>query len=248
MRIEWLACTRISGTWRRRRRVQTAFTLIELLVVIAIIGLLMALLFPSLQQARAQAKSVACRSNLRSMVVGVMLWAQGRRDELPISVGFGDGYSANFCHFMSRVDGNGLAHRNVGIWPIYYGGAMTKELFYCPADRMRSVATHFPDLGSGGSSSYSIRGITARTGDPNYLRSYNYGGPRRLSDPVGAMYTDGFMFRPEGSAHGDAYNTAYSDGSVQRVADSDGTIRFFGTTATGGSSARRNVWGILDQR
>jgi len=41
-----------------------AFTLIELLVVIAIIGLLMAILLPSMAMVRLQARDVACRSNL----------------------------------------------------------------------------------------------------------------------------------------------------------------------------------------
>jgi len=46
-------------------RKRKAFTLIELLVVIAIIALLMAILMPSLQRVKHQAKAVACQSNLR---------------------------------------------------------------------------------------------------------------------------------------------------------------------------------------
>ena len=41
-----------------------AFTLIELLVVIAIIAVLMAVLMPSLQRVKKQARDSVCRSNL----------------------------------------------------------------------------------------------------------------------------------------------------------------------------------------
>jgi prepilin-type N-terminal cleavage/methylation domain-containing protein/prepilin-type processing-associated H-X9-DG protein len=67
---------------RNSRRTSRAFTLIELLVVVAIIGVLLAILLPYLRQARAQARSVVCLSNLRSLGQGVISYTT-RSDRLP---------------------------------------------------------------------------------------------------------------------------------------------------------------------
>ncbi len=57
------------------KRLQNAFTLIELLVVIAIIAILMAILMPSLQAARDQAKRIQCTSNIKTMALGWTMYA-----------------------------------------------------------------------------------------------------------------------------------------------------------------------------
>jgi prepilin-type N-terminal cleavage/methylation domain-containing protein len=44
---------------------RSGFTLVELLVVIAVIALLMAILIPALTKAKEQARSIACRANLK---------------------------------------------------------------------------------------------------------------------------------------------------------------------------------------
>ena len=58
------------------------FTLIELLVVIAIIAVLMGILMPSLRMAREQARSIACSSNLKTLVLGYQLYAEGNDGKL----------------------------------------------------------------------------------------------------------------------------------------------------------------------
>lgn len=55
-------------TQARRRR---AFTLIEVLVVVAIIALLVAMLFPSLANARALARTTTCKTSLHQLGIGM---------------------------------------------------------------------------------------------------------------------------------------------------------------------------------
>jgi prepilin-type N-terminal cleavage/methylation domain-containing protein/prepilin-type processing-associated H-X9-DG protein len=60
----------------RLRGVVRAFTLIELLVVIAIIAILMAIITPALRKARESARETVCRSNLRGVGLGLLLYLQ----------------------------------------------------------------------------------------------------------------------------------------------------------------------------
>jgi prepilin-type N-terminal cleavage/methylation domain-containing protein len=58
----------------KRRQTAQAFTLIELLVVIAIIALLVAILLPSLEAARRQAKQNACLSHIKNIASSSLVY------------------------------------------------------------------------------------------------------------------------------------------------------------------------------
>ena len=59
-----------------RTPLKCGFTLIEVLVVVAIIAVLVAILLPAMNQARAQAQTVVCASNLRQLGMGIVDYSE----------------------------------------------------------------------------------------------------------------------------------------------------------------------------
>jgi prepilin-type N-terminal cleavage/methylation domain-containing protein/prepilin-type processing-associated H-X9-DG protein len=70
---------------RRRPKLRAAqgFTLVELLVVIGIISVLIAILLPSLQLARANARKLSCLSNMRQVGTALMMYANESKGYFP---------------------------------------------------------------------------------------------------------------------------------------------------------------------
>jgi prepilin-type N-terminal cleavage/methylation domain-containing protein len=128
------------------------FTLVELLVVISIIALLVALLLPSLKQAREAGRKVVCGSNLRQIGIAFHSYATDSRSAFPVSH-FTDNFYGHDAWFagefqdewtrQSGFGGTSTPHNMDGFGKRYNRPAPTMlapaygspEMFLCPNNR-----------------------------------------------------------------------------------------------------------------
>ena len=110
---------------------ERAFTLIEVLVVVAIIALLISILLPSLNRARAQARKVTCQSNMRP--VGDGLSHLRRREQGPLPGHWRDGNGADWLGPWNAA--KGVQELQKGRLYKYLGKA--EGVYVCPDDQVK---------------------------------------------------------------------------------------------------------------
>lgn len=156
-----------------------AFTLVELLVVVAIIGVLIAILLPSINGVRQQAKRIRCASNLKDIGIGMQSYIQANNDHLPFA-----SWLPSHSAWPVGAEGPGLGFGSPGgqqtpspspsptpapvVEPVYLADLMTEHVgnnpavFECPQDQPGVTERKEPNVGKSyiesERSSYELRG------------------------------------------------------------------------------------------
>jgi prepilin-type processing-associated H-X9-DG protein len=123
-------------------------TLVELLVVVAIIGVLVALLLPAVQAARAAARTAQCKNNMRQIGLAVLQFCDTHKGQFPDWAHTGTGSTSwiyTLADHMEKVD----------------------EIRLCPDDFLLFERRYMK------STSYVINDYLVEQGVPGAVRNFN---------------------------------------------------------------------------
>lgn len=236
---------RASRAWR-------AFSLVDVLVSIAVIGVLIALLLPTLSHVRESTRRIICQSNLRQVGLGIAQYADEWDDFLAPSQ-FYDPDQLNGAGFeLAQMMTLRLAPdpgKDKGEWDglgLLYSTFQLRapEIFYCPS--------HY------GNHAFQEYAEDWRQDAPEILGNYHYRGigpnnARRLRsvEPVrAALVVDG-MRTAQDVNHRVGLNVLRADLSVSWFQDHQGEIVELLSASGQGTEPNNNVlssvWRAIDR-
>jgi len=204
-----------------------AFTLVELLVVIAIIGILIALLLPAVQAARAAARRMACSNNTKQIVLAMHNYMDAHKTfpqgaMLDASVYL---WSVALMPFLEQGSAYGELDFNYTAGKVYYNDpnrSVLRERFTpytCPSDTNRRMYS-WSGSPSGGAT-FSLHNYLACSGNTvNSSAAYNGWGPQWPETGDDYVQHKGAIFRGRSSGFWSKLDDI-TDGSSNTMAVSE---------------------------
>ncbi|MCC6415602.1 MAG: prepilin-type N-terminal cleavage/methylation domain-containing protein [Opitutaceae bacterium] len=193
------------------RRALSAFTLIELLTVIAIIGILAAIVIPTVGSVREKAQRAVDANNLREIAKAAMIYATDNNDRLP------DPDAAGALNAAARVF----------LWPgiLARTGALTDPvLYFSKVDAQFNGVAPTAILAPGNRNTLDASFTNGRE------LSYEFVGGLKMSDPATTPVAFTRGLRADGTW--DPQNGVYGD-TGGYVVYLGGNVEFYPDTATG---------------
>jgi len=182
------------------------FTLIELLVVIAVIGVLCALLLPSLAAAKKKAQGVQCLGNLKQLNLAWQLYADDHGGKYAYNTSNeGAGKSPDYPSWVAGFLTPGSAADNTDVelltGPEYQkfgsigGYAKTAAIYRCPGDRSHDKKTGLPRVRSVSMNGWMNPGASGGVSGGYWDKAFEK--YRQISDFVLLSPSDAFVFLDE---------------------------------------------------
>jgi prepilin-type N-terminal cleavage/methylation domain-containing protein len=165
--------------YQPRGRDPIGFTLIEVLVVVSLIALLISILLPSLQRARAQSLSVVCQANLLQTGRTIQYYQHDSRGYVPANLW------SEYDWFVPK--------RDLWFYKLRRNHLPDPRILICPADPFRSLADYNavrrqppqPDLpymnAAVPSCGYGLNYLLRHMGEPKSFNIERYGPKRPMN-------------------------------------------------------------------
>lgn len=249
---------------RRLKANACAFTLIDVLVTSAVIALLIGILLPSLSGAQENARRLVCRSNVRQIGLGIIMYADDNNGRMPSSRYINQSRSNARGPVVRspenlltlRVGDSGMEEFTGGSRGGYDGLGLlydtylsAPKIFYCPSHRgnysYASMANRWNDEEGEIVGNYHYRGL-GPTGHPSTPEVQQYTDFLYNIDPARSSLVADGMREESDYNHRDGLNYFRADLTAQWFSDYENAITEFLKDGAQGSEVSR-VWELIDR-